>query len=112
MSTFAPTHNAAPAHNNLRAPPDATDRALQPTTTPISGETINRALPKKRANVCIATLNVNRASAQNMTHVDKWSAIYKMMKDEKIAVLATQETHLDDDHLSDIQRRFNRHIST
>jgi hypothetical protein len=50
-----------------------------------------------KANINIASLNINgyAAPANNMNGIEKWSAIYQMMKENKIAILAVQETHLD-----------------
>ena len=61
--------------NNLLAPPNAAGGAPQLTADP-PPEGINETQhPKKRANVCIATLNVNGAATQTMDHVDKWTII-------------------------------------
>ena len=65
---------------------------------------------KKRANINIATLNVNGATApaKNMNLIEKWSMINRTLKSEKIAILAVQETHLDEERATDIQQCFEK----
>ncbi|KAI0282258.1 Endonuclease/exonuclease/phosphatase [Russula aff. rugulosa BPL654] len=43
-----------------------------------------------------------------MNHIDKWTTINSTIRTEKIAILALQETHLDEDRLTDINRCFNK----
>jgi len=45
-----------------------------------------------------------------MNHIDKWSTIHSTVRNEHIAILALQETHLDDDRLNDINRCFGRNF--
>lgn len=61
-------------------------------------------------NINIATLNVNgyAAPSLNMTGIEKWSAIYQTMKKHKLAILALQETHLDNDLLHSINECFGK----
>lgn len=98
--------------DNLRAPPNAAGRATQLTAGPPPGDPNKHAQPKKRANICIATLNVNGASAptQNMNHINKWSIINSTIRTERIAILALQETHLDEERLEDINRCFGKNF--
>jgi exonuclease III len=65
---------------------------------------------KKRANINIATLNVNGATApsSNMNLIEKWAMINQTIKKHKIAILALQETHLDEERASDVQRCFQK----
>ena len=75
--------------------------------------TINN--PKKnrlRANIIIASVNMNGAAApsENMNYVAKWGRISKMMNEEKIAILAIQETHLDQTMTEQIQSVFEKNL--
>ena len=47
----------------------------------------------------------------NMTGIDKWSAIYQTMKVNKLAVLALQETHLDNTLLHSIHDCFGKRLT-
>jgi exonuclease III len=102
--------------NNLtqQAPLNTTGRNRQPSAKlPASGNTHDRNHHKKRANVRIAMLNVNGVTAP--THkidlIDKWSSINKTMKEEKIAILTLQETHLDNLRLKRIENCFGKSLS-
>ena len=66
-----------------------------------------------KANIIIASLNVNgyAAPARNMNGIEKWSTIYQTMKENKIAVLALQETHLDNSLLHSIDNCFGKRLS-
>jgi len=66
----------------------------------------------KRVNINIATLNLNGAAApsQGMNHIDKWATINSTIRNEKIAILALQETHLDGRMLDDINRCFGKNF--
>ena len=65
----------------------------------------NRPSIRMRANITIATLNVNgyAAPSSNMTGIDKWSTINRTINDQRIAILALQETHLDPTLLQDVK---------
>ena len=81
---------------------------------PSQGETRNNN-PKNqnlKANVNIASLNVNgyAAPASNMSGIEKWSAIYQTMKENKIAILAVQETHLDDTLVNSLGDCFGKRL--
>jgi hypothetical protein len=41
-----------------------------------------------------------------MNYIDKWSIINSTLRKEKIAILALQEMHLDDERLTDINNCF------
>src|SRR5258707_8182060 len=104
-----------PLHvNNPHAQPNAAEHGRQPAERPpIPGRQV-KDHPKKRVNIRIATLNINGASASShdMDHIDKWSTINSTIKDQKIAVLALQETHLDDTRMQDINRCFSKSLET
>jgi exonuclease III len=101
-------------HNRDRPgpPPDGARNPVRenppsPTPGPISNP--GNSLPKgKRANIVIATLNINGASAPtaNATFMDKWSLINCTMRSNRIAILAIQETHLDDSRAESIRTCF------
>ena len=72
---------------------------------------------KKKANITIATLNINGATApsHNMDLIEKWSMMNNTIRKNKIAILALQETHLDERRANDIhacfQKNFDLHYS-
>ena len=65
-----------------------------------------------RANITIATLNINgyMAPSNNMTGIDTWLAINHTISDNKIAILALQETHLDHTLLQDVTACFGKRL--
>jgi exonuclease III len=65
-----------------------------------------------RATINIATLNMNGFTAQSscMTGIEKWSAVNRTMSDHKIAILALQETRLDQTLLQDVETCFGRRL--
>ncbi|KAH9049817.1 Endonuclease/exonuclease/phosphatase, partial [Lactarius deliciosus] len=67
---------------------------------------------KLRASITIVSLNINRfaAPANNMNGIEKWSSVYKTMNKNKIAILALQETHLDNDLLENIHTCFGKRL--
>ena len=88
-----------------------TNRAsAQPPTPGLANETNINHHVKKRANINIATLNLNGASAPtvNLNVVDKWARINSTLRNNKIAILALQETHLDEEMAETIQRCFGK----
>lgn len=56
-------------------------------------------------------MNSFAAPASNMTGIEKWSMLYQTMKENKTAVLALQETHLDDNMLLSIHECFGKRLS-
>ncbi|KAN0128811.1 hypothetical protein V8E53_013398, partial [Lactarius tabidus] len=73
------------------------------------------AMPKHqnlRANISIAFLNINSytAPARNMSRIEKWWAIYQMMKENKFAILTIQETHLDNALIHSIGECFGKRL--
>ena len=76
---------------------DNTPQIIDPTV----GNNTGDRPPKKRANICIVTLNMNGASTltQNLDMKGKWATISYTMRVKRIAILALQETHLDKEHL-------------
>ncbi|KAH9026276.1 Endonuclease/exonuclease/phosphatase [Lactarius deliciosus] len=66
-----------------------------------------------KANIKVASLNMNgfAAPAKNMSGIEKWSAIYQTINKNKIAILALQETHLDDDLLHSVHECFGKRLT-
>ena len=73
----------------------------------------NRTKTPTRATINIASLNINGYTAQScrMTGIEKWSAINRTMSDHKIAIMALQETHLDQALLQDVENCFGRRLT-
>ena len=65
MPPIAPHTHAPDTLNNLQTPPNAAGREMQPTAAPTPGEIRENNQHKKRANICIATLNVNGAHQED-----------------------------------------------
>jgi ribonuclease HI/exonuclease III len=91
------------------APPDPHQRHERPQPAPELQNNRNKPY-KKRANINIATLNINGATApaSNMNLIEKWSMINRTLRSERIAILALQETHLDEERATEIQKCFQK----
>jgi len=65
-----------------------------------------------RANIRIASQNVNGAVApsENMNYKEKWRAISHAIHTEKTAILAIQESHLDQDMTEVLGRNFKKNL--
>ncbi|KAH9032368.1 Endonuclease/exonuclease/phosphatase, partial [Lactarius deliciosus] len=65
-----------------------------------------------KANINIATLNINgfTTPSHQMNGIEKWSAINRTLNTYKIAILAVQETHLDNERIQNILACFGRKI--
>ena len=76
-----------------------------------NGNHVQKITPQK-ANINIASLNINgfASPANNMNGIEKWSSIYQTMKGNKIAILALQETHLNNELLHSINACFGKRI--
>jgi ribonuclease HI/exonuclease III len=63
-----------------------------------------------KASINIATLNMNglNAPSSGMDYKGKWSMINQTLNKHKIAILALQETHLDEEALDNIRNCFGR----
>jgi exonuclease III len=60
-----------------------------------------------RAHLKVATLNMRgRGSGEN----DKWYHINQLLKEQRIAVLAVQETHLTQQHVDNLHRLFGKRL--
>jgi exonuclease III len=66
-----------------------------------------------KANINIASLNMNgyAAPANNMSGIEKWSSLYQTMKKNKTAIIALQETHLDDTTVHAVNECFGKRLT-
>ena len=65
---------------------------------------------RMRANINIATLNINGSSAPscNLSLLEKWAMINQTLNEHKIAILAIQESHLDQEKINCIRESFGK----
>jgi len=65
-----------------------------------------------RANIRITSQNVNGATApsENINYKAKWRTISDTMRTEKIAVLAIQESHLDEGLTELLGKSFEKNL--
>ena len=64
-----------------------------------------------RANIKIASLNINGRSAPDAPRrPSKWNTIHSLMRDERIGVLAIQESHLQQSDIEYIHRLYGRRL--
>ncbi|OJT01591.1 Transposon TX1 uncharacterized 149 kDa protein [Trametes pubescens] len=76
-----------------------------------AGRTRRRKV-KSKARICVASLNIRGYGAENKQDgSSKWMSVNQLMRDKKIAVLALQETHLNDERAALINRVFDRSMS-
>ena len=98
--------------DNRDATHDVYQRHPHPGGAPEVGANPNqsRTKAKKCANITIVTLNMNGLSAptHGMNGLEKWSMVNQTLNQYKIAILALQETHLDQESLRQIQTCFSK----
>ena len=93
--------------------------ALQNTTQPLPvsmrrtnapAYVPNKKKKNMRANINIATLNMNGMSAPTtgMSYLEKWTMINQTLNEHKIAILAIQETHLDQEMVERLRQTFGK----
>ena len=89
---------------------ERTDR--NPLDTPQTAPKKKGKGMRKKANIKIGTLNINglHTTTENGLSFEKWAEVNATMKKEKIAVLATQETHLDEHNTQAIHRAFGKRL--
>lgn len=108
------TSNDATNQPQRAAPPGPTSNDAPQTNNNALPGTINtHPKPLSRANIQIATLNVNgRASSSHPTRgpVSKWTNIHRVMREKKIDILCLQETHLENEHINQIHNLFGRRM--
>lgn len=68
---------------------------------------------KTRANLKLASLNVKGRMSPNIgtSPISKWTAINRMMRDQKIGILCLQETHLNPENLTQIENLYTRRLT-
>ena len=67
---------------------------------------------RKKANVKIGTVNINglHTAVEGNNSFEKWAEVNATMKNEKIAILAVQETHLDEQKLESINHALGKRL--
>jgi ribonuclease HI/exonuclease III len=101
--------------NDSQEPSDTTPqtrgRAEPPRDQRPAWQRKKRIIGKKRkANIRIATLNMNGRASQDMNMNEKWRELQNHMKKNKIAIVMLQETHLGSEHLESLERIFRRKL--
>ena len=61
-----------------------------------------------RASINIATLNMNGLTSRGKSLIEKWAAVNQTLNKYKIAILALQETHLDQEAANKIRECFSK----
>ena len=111
-------HARVEAHDRTQRAPRTQPNRTHPTPRirpenqgdQCTNETLKKA--RLRANIRIASQNVNGAAApsENMSHKEKWRAISHAIHTEKTAILAIQESHLDQDMTEVLGRNFEKNL--
>lgn len=65
---------------------------------------------KTRARITIASLNMRGRSSNRAGAKDKWQHINQIMRDDRIGLLALQETHLDDEMVEQLSQQFGKRL--
>jgi hypothetical protein len=67
---------------------------------------------KTRANLHIASLNMKGRTSTQLDHsaISKWSVIHRVMREKKIGILCLQETHLTEEHETQINTLYSRRL--
>lgn len=98
-----------PAQPGQNTPTPGTNNVNQGT------QLLNGRKEKKRqkANIKIASLNMNGASSpsENMSYLEKWKRLSDTIHIEGVAILAVQETHLDEEMTATLQARFKKNLT-
>ena len=114
-------------HTRPLSPPASPEHATQPNTRDANASVHqrdtqrethtthnpNHKKPRMRANINIATLNMNGLSAptNNMSYIEKWAMINQTLNKYKIAILAIQETHLDEETTERIRTSYRKKMT-
>ena len=104
------TQNSSPTRHQMGR--GSTNQCV--TRTPVTAEPTpphNKGL-RKKANVKIGTVNINglHTAAEGNNTFEKWAKVNATMKKEKIAILAIQETHLDEQKLESINHALGKRL--
>jgi exonuclease III len=99
---------------HIQGPPEINILEANPAPIPDEMEDIIETQPKRprrpkikkktKATLKIASLNMRGRGD------DKWNHINQIIREKRIGVLATQETHLDDNHVDRLHNLFNKRI--
>ena len=89
-------HTGAHQHD---PPPGPTDDHDQPK---------NKSARKANINVATVMLNMNGYRASGMNNQEKWSMVNQTLNKHKIAILALQETHLDQERVDGLLKSFGK----
>lgn len=78
------------------------------TNTPIT--TVSK--PLSWANILITSLNIKGQASPScgLGPLSKWTTIHRVLREWKIGILCLQETHLDANHVQQIETLFGRRI--
>ena len=87
-----------------------TSRTHTPTTA--TQKHPNKKGLRKRANIKIGTININglHTAADGSHDFEKWAEVNATIKNEKIAILAVQETHLDEHNVKSIHQALGKRL--
>lgn len=99
-----------------RSPPRAPLETAHPRSPPPgtqNAETMAQKTERKRANIVIGSLNMNglAAPSRNMNYIEKWSMINQTLNRDNIAILALQETHLDEPTAERIRESYGKKMT-
>ena len=64
----------------------------------------------EKANINITTLNINGATSQDSSLLQKWGEISSLLYKHKIAILALQEMHMNQEMTDQIRECFSRNL--
>jgi len=97
--------NNRSTHTHQCTPPQGSHPTHRDLQTPSQNQ-------KQKANINIASLNMNGATApsERMSCIDKWTMINRTIYNEKITILALQETHLDQNLLEQVNSCFGKNL--
>lgn len=74
-------------------------------------EAARREGKRMRANITLATLNINGRSSADESMRQKWNHIHFLVKDKRIGILAIQETHLTQENLDILTGLYGKRLA-
>ena len=92
--------------------PVRTEQSTEPIPTEGPQKAPSTKGQRRRNNIKVGSLNINglRTSTENNSEFRKWTEVNTTMKKERIAILAVQETHLDEPSMQEIHRAFGKRM--
>jgi hypothetical protein len=96
-------------HNSQTHPLRPCEHPRIPTPREVNTHPQKRKRTEK-ANINIATLNINGATLQDSSLLQKWEEINSLLYEHKIAILALQEMHMSQEITKQIRECFSRNI--